>query len=60
MNEHIVDNYIDEYWFINCPEHLSVYHQNQAVQRLLHELMMQVDESSHNIDTEAPNQNGTN
>jgi len=39
-NEHIIDTFIDEYWFINCPGHLSIFQQHQQVQRLFHELMM--------------------
>ena len=22
-NEHVVDKFIDDFWFVNCPDHLS-------------------------------------
>ena len=24
-NVHLIEEYIDEYWFVNCPAHLSIF-----------------------------------
>ena len=41
QNEHVVDKFIDDYWFVNCPDHLSTGKINDQVYRMIHELMMQ-------------------
>ena len=44
ISETPIDNYIDKFWFINCPNNMSVAELRNQVRRLLHEVMTQNDE----------------
>jgi hypothetical protein len=39
-NKYPIDKYIDDYWFLNCPDSLNVATVNEKVYRLIHEVMM--------------------
>ena len=39
-NEHVIDRYIDDYWYLNCPPTLNVSGINQKVERLIHEIIL--------------------
>lgn len=62
QNEHVVDKFIDDYWFVNCPDHLSTSKINDQVYRMIHELMMQnVDDENDvgNMPSQATEENLT-
>ena len=42
-NLYVIDKYVDDYWYINCPEHISIKELDQKVYRLIHELLLEVD-----------------
>ena len=45
-----MDNYIDNYWFINCPKNMSNKKVRHQVHRLIHQIMMaQEDEEEEDV-----------
>ena len=40
INETHIDNYIDNYWFINCPKDMPNKLLRHQLHRLIHEIMM--------------------
>lgn len=39
QNKYPIDTYIDNYWFVNCPESKTVSEVNQKVYDLIHKIM---------------------
>ena len=39
-NKHPIDKFIDDYWFLNCPESLKVATVNEKVYKLIHQVLM--------------------
>ena len=45
FNDYVIDRYIDDYWYLNCPPNLNVSSINDKVERLIHEIiLMQKDD----------------
>ena len=49
INETHIDNYIDNYWFINCPKDMSNKLLRHQLHRLIHEVMMQQEDIQEEI-----------
>ena len=43
QNKYPIDTYVDNYWFINCPESKSISEVNQKVYDLIHTIMCKDD-----------------
>ena len=39
MNKHIIDDFIDEYWVLNCPESYSVTEINDQIYKFFHQML---------------------
>lgn len=38
-NKHIIDDFIDEYWVLNCPESYSVAEINDQIYKFFHQML---------------------
>ena len=48
INKHFIDDYIDEYWIMNCPKNYSVGEINASVWQLVHNLfIMGIEHKAH-------------
>jgi len=47
MNHNPIDDYIDNFWLMNCPDSYSVGQINQSVYNMLHQLFLlkEIDET---------------